>query len=75
VETLKYSRNKLILRIAGAAAMCAFGIYLFSNPDFADELPFPWDWMADHLGAVARTGTATPHLAGRPTNWNAGVSR
>lgn len=50
METLKYSRNKLILRIAGAAAMCALGIYLFSNPDFADELPFPWDSFGGDLG-------------------------
>lgn len=50
VETLKYSQNKLALRIIGAAAMCAFGIYLFSNPDFADELPFPWDSFGGDLG-------------------------
>jgi len=50
VETLKYSRDKLTLRIAGAVAMCAFGIYLFSNPDFADELPFPWDSFGGDLG-------------------------
>ena len=39
-----------MLRIAGAAAMCAFGIYLFSNPDFADTLPFPWDSFGGDLG-------------------------
>lgn len=50
VEALKYSQNKLILRIAGAGAMCAFGIYLFSNPDFADALPFPWDSFGGDLG-------------------------
>lgn len=50
METLKYSASKLGLRIAGAGAMCAFGIYLFSNPDFADELPFPWDSFGGDLG-------------------------
>lgn len=30
-----------------------------------DELPFLWDWMADHLGAVAPVDAATPPLAGR----------
>jgi hypothetical protein len=53
VETLRYSRNKLVLRIIGAVAMCAAGIYLFSNPDFADELPFPWDSFGGDLGHYA----------------------
>lgn len=50
VETLRYSSNKLILRIAGAAAMCAGAIYCFSYPDFADALPFPLDSFGGDLG-------------------------
>jgi hypothetical protein len=30
--------------------MCALGVYLFSNPDFADEMPFPWDSFGGDLG-------------------------
>lgn len=50
METLRYSRNKLVLRVLGAAAGCAGAIYLFSNPDVADLLPFPWDSFGGDLG-------------------------
>ncbi len=39
METLKYSQNKLLLRVLGSGAACAGALYLFSNQQIADDLP------------------------------------
>jgi hypothetical protein len=50
VETLRYSQDKLTLRILGAAGGCAGAIYLFAHPDVADMLPFPLDSFGGEIG-------------------------
>ncbi len=50
METLKYSPNKLMGRMAGAGASVAAAIYLFSNQEVADSLPIPFDMFGGEIG-------------------------
>jgi len=50
METLRYSQNKLMLRILGAGGACAAALFLFLTPDVADMLPFPFDSFGGDIG-------------------------